>query len=223
MNEVLKQAFTKIKKDASYIIILLIPLVVAIFIRITIPFIDSLNNYLKLFDVLVALLITIGVSLVISLLIIEDLEEYGSKKLLYTNKKINNYLSNRLLANIVITVIYIFLVLLIIPLSNLKITDLLILSILDALAGVSLVTMTVYYSNTKEQVFKYMSLSSIYVLGAMLPFLIFNANIYYFGVIPTLWISKYFHNGLPLFPFWSIMISIIWIMYFRIKFYIKHK
>jgi len=208
MIEILRKIIKDTKKDITSIVVVILPLIAFIIIKISMAFLTVFKNYALVLDVIESIFITVCVSLIISLFIINS-----------KIKKINKCL----IVNYLVSFIYIFIILLILNLSKLSFLNILFLSLSESAVGIILVMLTISYANSKESAIKMMSLSSVFVLANILPLLIPGSNNLSLSFVPTLWIGKYLYNGYFVFILWFVMILAIWLLLLFIKFKLSQR
>lgn len=208
MLEILKDIINDTKKDITSIVVVILPLIAFIIIKISTIFLTSFKNYALVFDVIESISITICISLIVSLSIINN-----------KIKKIDKCLA----INYLISFIYIFIILLTLNMSKLSIFNILFLSLSESAVGTVLLMLTISYANSKESAIKMMSLSSAFMLANILPLLVPGTANLSLSFIPTLWIGKYLYSGYFIFILWFIMILAIWILLLFIKFKLSQR
>ena len=171
MIEILRKIIKDTKKDITSIVVVILPLIAFIIIKISMAFLTVFKNYALVLDVIESIFITVCVSLIISLFIINN-----------KIKKINKCL----IVNYLVSFIYIFIILLILNLSKLSFLNILFLSLSESAVGIILVMLTISYANSKESAIKMMSLSSVFVLANILPLLIPGSNNLSLSFVPTI-------------------------------------
>lgn len=203
MKEIFKEIVEDTRKDITSVVMLLLPLLAFIILEISIIFLESTHHYLLVFDILEALFITICVSLIMALFII-------NRKI----KKVRKYV----FIDFLVSFVYIFIVLFILNLSRLSFINVLFLSLSESLVGVTLLMLTICFANTKESAVKMMSLSSAFALANILPIVVPGSASLSLSFIPSLWIGKYLYSHYFIFILWFIMIEAIWLLLLFIKF-----
>lgn len=203
MKEIFKEIVEDTRKDITSVVMLLLPLLAFIILEVSIIFLESTHHYLLVFDILEALFITICVSLIMALFII-------NRKI----KKVKKYV----FIDFLVSFVYIFIVLFILNLSRLSFINVLFLSLSESLVGVTLLMLTICFANTKETAVKMMSLASVFALANILPLVLPGSMNLSLSFIPSLWIGKYLYSNYFVFILWFIMIEAIWLLLLFIKF-----
>ena len=122
-----------------------------------------------------------------------------------------------------ISVLYTFLMFLLMSFSDVGIIRLLLTSIINGFTTIFIIVFSTYFSVNKEHYLKLISLSSILVLSGIVPFLAWNVKQFYLAFLPTYWMGKFFNGGYLPYAIWSIIISIIWIAVFKMIYNVKSK
>lgn len=212
MKKVFINLYKYIKKDITSILVLLVPVVLTVLIRITIPFFNFQNIY-RIFDALIGLIVAICVSFIIVLYIIDD------KRM---NKRSLKELLLRLLVSMIVTFIYAILLILIFKISDISFKNILMIGLLNSFFSLPIIMMTIAFAKDRKSAIKVMSLTTIYIVVLAIPYVTWGLKQFCLSFVPSFWLGKYIYNFLNIYIFWGIGMSLIWSVIFRIKYIIKH-
>jgi len=204
MDKILK-CLKNIKKEFLFNMLLLLPFFLLIITKISVSLLGDLSAYYKIIDITLMFATSVFISLVYGIKILDD----------------NNY--NWAVKAYGLTVVYTFLMFLLLSFSDAGWVKLLLTSIINGFTTIFIIIFTTYFCINKEHYLKLISLSSILVLSGIVPFLTWNVKQFYLAFLPTYWIGKFFNGGYLPYAIWSVVISIIWIAVFKIVYNLKSK
>lgn len=220
-----------IKKDKMQLIICLAPILIGLVFRFGIPLAESLLTkglnqveilapYYKLFDIFFAMISPTLFCLVSAFVSLEEVDEKTTAYLFTTPLRKNGYLFSRLGIPLILAFIITLILLPIINLSPLSIMEIILLPIMGAFQGLIVSLTILAFSTNKLEGLALSKLSSIIVVGAIIPFFIKNNVKYLFSFLPSFWIGVAIEGSKLIYMIVSFILSIIWI-YILIKKYNK--
>ncbi|MDQ0360078.1 ABC transporter permease [Breznakia pachnodae] len=231
MNVVMKSFLHMLKlmrKDLIIIVIALIPFVMGVLFYYGIPFVDELlasqfghkilQPYYELFDTFLIMFTPSMFCFVSALFVLEERDDNLSIYLSVTPLKRQGYYFSRIG---MIALISIPISILLVTLFHLSVNNHLLwcaLSLASGLQGLFISIFIIAFSSNKVEGMAIGKITSLFTIGAVIPYFI-NDNIQYlFSFLPSFWMSKVLVEHQLLFILVAIVLLGIWIMLVQVKY-----
>lgn len=231
MNVVMKSFLHMLKlmrKDLIAIMIALVPFIMGVLFYYGIPFVDELlasqfghkilQPYYELFDTFLIMFTPSMFCFVSALFVLEERDDNLSTYLSVTPLKRQGYFFSRIG---MIALISIPISMLLISLFHLGVNDHLLwytLALANGLQGLFVSLFIIAFSSNKVEGMAIGKITSLFTIGAVIPYFI-NDNIQYiFSFLPSFWMSKALVKHQLLFIFVAILLLGLWIMLVRVKY-----
>lgn len=209
-------------KDAMLVLLCVAPIISGLFFRYGIPFIQALltkyldlpgflQPYYLLFDLLLGSLTPVLYCFAASYVILGEIDDGISKYLAVTPVGKSGYLISRLGIPAFIAFAISILTLCIFRLTRLSFMDIIAISFVGALLGVSIALIVVALSGNKVEGMAVSKLAGLAFLGLPAPFFIKGGEQYALFFLPSFWMARFSlqHNYFALIT--GVFISVLWI------------
>lgn len=231
MNVVMKSFLHMLKlmrKDLIAIVIALVPFIMGVLFYYGIPFVDELlalqfghkilQPYYELFDTFLIMFTPSMFCFVSALFVLEERDDNLSTYLSVTPLKRQGYFFSRIG---MIALISIPISMLLISLFHLGVNNHLLwytLALASGLQGLFISIFIIAFSSNKVEGMAIGKITSLFTIGAVIPYFI-NDNIQYlFSFLPSFWMSKAIVEHQLLFILIAILLLGIWILLVRVKY-----
>jgi fluoroquinolone transport system permease protein len=224
-----RQLINQIAKDAMLIMATLAPILLGLFIKYLIPYIETLlveyfevpsilQNYYLIFDLFLATLSPIMFSFIAAMVILGEIDDKISNYMAVTPLGTNGYLFSRIGISSVIGFVVTILAVKIFALTSIRFTTIIGLSLLSAMIGIIVGFMVVSLSTNKVEGMAISKLSGLIIIGIFPPFFIKDNLQYATGIIPSFWLSKFVIEEKFFYLIMGIVVSGIWMIILFKKF-----
>lgn len=221
--------FYQITKDMMLFAAASAPLLAGLAFHFGIPFLETmiekylgianvLQPYYGIFDGLLVLLSTIMYCFIGAMCVLEELDEGTARYLCVTPLEKKGYLASRLGIPAVIAFVVSFVTVGIFSLEKYKPAILLLLSVSAMLQGLAIGLMVISLSHNKLEGMALTKLSGVFLLGLVIPYFIEEGSRWVGGVFPGFWMSMLLREENFLYGCGGILVSILWILGFGLKF-----
>lgn len=221
--------FCQITKDMMLFAAALAPLLAGLAFHFGIPFlenmiekylgiVDVLHPYYGIFDGLLVLLSTIMYCFIGAMCVLEELDEGTARYLCVTPLEKKGYLASRLGIPAVIAFMVSLVTVGIFSLEKYKPAIIFLLSAIAMLQGIAIGLMVISLSHNKLEGMALTKLSGVFLMGLLIPYFIEEGSRWFGGVFPGFWMSMLIREGNSLYGCVGILVSILWILGFGLKF-----
>lgn len=179
---------------------------------------DLLHPYYGIFDGLLVLLSTIMYCFIGAMCVLEEFDEGTARYLCVTPLGREGYLAARLGIPEGIAFVVSLATAGIFSLGKYKPAILLLLCVIAMLQGLAIGLMVIAFSHNKLEGMALTKLSEVFLLGLLIPYFIEEGSRWFGGVFPGFWMSMLLQEENILYGCVGILVSILWILCFGLKF-----
>lgn len=223
-----KQMVIMLKNNVMLFISLLPPIICGITFKYIIPTIEKyltvhfnsieiIAPYYVIFDLFLTL--TTPLCFIAAMFTLEEIDDKIVNYFAVTTLGKKRYLISRFAIPLLISFIITIICLSIFHLTKMSFYKIVIISFLGSIQGLILSLIIVSLSKNKLEGIAVSKLSSIYMIGILVPFFIRDNNQYIFSILPAFWMAKSIENDI--FIIVCIFVSTTWIYFLLKKFYKK--
>ncbi len=216
------QMLRQMKHDPMLLAITFTPFLIGILLRFGIPFAEAqLTNYMEmecvispyyeLLDLLLILFTTTMFNLVAVMVVLEEADEHLISYLSVTPLGKTGYLFSRFGLTGIISLVISILVFAMFHLTNINVIMLLGVVVTSAVQGIGTAMLIVTFSANKVEGMAIGKFTSLFTLGALVPFFKNGRVQYVFSVLPSFWLSKAVKQSSVSFLLIAILIVAVWI------------
>lgn len=182
---------------------------------------EILFPYFALFDLFLSLITPMMFNFAAAMVILEEIDVHISGYLAVTPLGRRGYLIARLGIPSVFSFLFTMAISDVFSLISVRLETLLVTAIVASLHGLIIALMIVSFSGNKLEGMAVTKLSSLMVLGIMVPFFITERIEYLASPLPGFWMAKIVQKGGPLNVSAALLVSLVWIICLSKKFYRK--
>lgn len=216
------QFLSSIKHDMMLFASCTAPLLAGLAIRFGIPALEKLltgwlelpavlTPYYDIFTMFFSMLSPVMLCFVAAMVILEERDDRISSYLFITPLGKSGYLITRFGIPAVLSFIATLVLLPLFQISGLSFPELLLLSFGGTLQGVIVSLLIITISSNKLEGMAVTKMSTLIVLGIVVPYFIKSPMQYLLAFLPSFWIGKAIYESLPLFMLPAIFLSFVWI------------
>ncbi|MPN00882.1 hypothetical protein SDC9_148080 [bioreactor metagenome] len=220
----------QITKDSMLYAVLAAPLLAAFFFRFVIPIVEIrlcayfgksaiLSDYYLLFDLFLATLTPYMFCFASSMVVLTELDESMAGYLAVTPVGKRGYILSRLVFPAAASFFGSVVLVSIFSLTAWTVPILLITCLLTSILSIAVSLLILSFSHNRVEGMAMAKLSSVMMLGLLVPFFLFSEILYLFSPLPSLWIAKLCldHHFWPAAPALLSSLLWIWILYGRFE------
>lgn len=217
------QMLRQMKNDPMLLVIAFVPVLIGLLFRIGIPLAEAqLTNYLALdyviapyyglLDLLLILFTSTMFNLVVAMVVLEEADEGLISYLAITPLGKTGYLLSRFGLTGIISLAISLLLFTLFHLNGINIFMLFGLAIVGAAQGISAAMMIVTFSANKVEGMAAGKFTSLFALGALVPFFINGKIQCIFSVLPSFWLAKSIQENNCIYLEIALLVAFAWIM-----------
>jgi len=223
------QMLRQMKRDVMLIIIAFVPFLAGIVFRFIIPIVEDLligylgvneilTPYYELFDLFLIILTPSMLNYVVAMVILEEADDHMIAYLAVTPLGKSGYLFSRLGITGIISFPVSILVALFFHLSHTDILLLLGIALAGTVQGVVVALLIVSLSTNKVEGMAVGKMTSLFSLGALVPYFVTGKVQYFLSVLPSFWMAKAMQASNYFALIISILLAILWMVLLSKKF-----
>lgn len=210
------------RRDMMLFVSCLVPVFAGFFFRSAIPFIEAaltdsshieaiISPYYKLVDILFAMLSSTMFCFVSAMVSLEEKDEKTAVYLFITPLRKTGYIAARLGVPSVIAFFATIILLPVFKLTALSPLTILLLAAGGTMQGMIVALLILTVSSNKLEGMAVAKLSTLTILGTVIPFFIKSDIQYVVSALPSFWIGKALLENIPLYMLPAFVLSAIWI------------
>lgn len=212
--------FKMIKKDKMLLAAGFAPVLAGLAIHFGIPALDSLiidymgriilHPYFNLFDIFYASLSPAMLCFIAAMVILEERDDKITRYYCITPLKKTGYIISRIMIPAIISCVVTLIFLPVFCISDLSAPVIVLLSISGGLQGVVIGFLIITISTNKLEGMAVTKMSSLLMMGALVPYFVPKPVQYIFAFLPSYWMASGFVNDKAIHMFISSLVSIAW-------------
>ena len=225
------QMAAAMRRDMMLFVSCFAPILAGFFFRFVIPFIEAaltdsfhiravISPYYKLVDILFAMLSSTMFCFVSAMVSLEERDEKTAVYLFITPLRKTGYMVARFCVPAVIAFLVTIILLPVFKLTDPSPLTILLLAVGGTLQGMMIALLVLTISSNKLEGMAVTKLSTLTVLGAVIPFFIQSDIQYIIFPLPSFWVGKAILENMPLYMLPAFVLSAIWI-FFLFKQYLR--
>lgn len=213
-----KQMMLCVRKDGMLVIVCFAPLLCGCFFKFLLPILITtfqLPNFEclpSICDLLLLVITPIMFCFISAMIILEEIDDHICGYLAITPLTKRGYLYSRLGLPTLLAIFFTFPIFMFFQLSNHSIFFVFLFSCLASLQGLIISLIIISFSSNKLEGMACAKISSLSGIGMIIPFLISDAQQYFFAFLPTFWLAKSFMNFNLVPILLTLITSMIWVM-----------
>lgn len=223
------QMMSCIRQDMMLVAAGFAPLLCGLFFKLVIPLLETLLTsqfhqveilvpYYALFDLFLTVLTPMMYCFIAAMIILEETDDHIAQSLAVTPLGKRGYLISRLGIPALLSLCVTILVLPIFSLTKLRVMMYLSFSLAGTIQGMMIALLVVSYSTNKLEGMALTKISSILLLGMLVPFWSHTDIQYLAAAFPSFWLGKAAYDGKPSYGLLSCGVSIVWLFVIGRKF-----
>lgn len=199
------------------------PVLAGIAIHFGVPFADKMLSkvigraavlapYYGLFDIFFASLTSVMLCFISAMVVLEEHDDHIDRYLFITGLGRNGYFFSRMILPAMIAWLMTVILLPLFELIRWSVTEILFLSLAGSLQGIVIALLIVTLSSNKLEGMAVTKLSSLILLGAIVPFFVpapLDLSVFF---LPSFWMGKAVAEGKPIAMLISVLVAIGWII-----------
>lgn len=228
----LKMFVKQITRDGMLIMLLLAPILAAVFFRFAIPTIEAqlvgyfevdyiIEPYYLIFDLLLCALTSYMLSFIATMTMLDEYDHHIVGHLIVTPLKKSGYLHARITIPLVFSWMISVVIVWIFSLVSWNFYELLVISFLLSIMSVIFSLIVFSFSKNKVEGLAIAKIAGLILSGLFIPFFLSNITQYYFSFLPSFWIAKYAINNQIINLIASLLSSLIWLLLLYKRFLYK--
>jgi fluoroquinolone transport system permease protein len=201
---------------------MLAPVLSGLAIRFVIPLTEKMlirytgsasviSPYYGLFDIFFSALTPAMFCFVAAMIILEERDDHIDRYLYVTGLGKSGYFISRIMIPSLAAFVFTMILLPVFKLTALSATEIILLSLTGSLQGVIIALMVITISSNKLEGMAVMKLSSLLMLGAMVPYFVPKPQCYFLSFMPSFWTGLAIAEDHVLFMLPAVIISAVWI------------
>lgn len=218
-----------IKHDKMLFAALMSPLLAGIAIHFGIPIAEKLliqmtgfscvlTPYYGLFDIFFVSLTSVMFCFISSMEVLEEHDDYIDRYLFITGLGRNGYFISRMILPASFAFVMTIILLPMFELIKWSVVEILLLSLTGSLQGIVISLLIVTISSNKLEGMAVTKLSSLMILGTVVPYFVPTPIDCCVFFLPSYWMGKAVSEGKPIVMFVSVLVEIIWILCLKTKY-----
>lgn len=211
-----------VRRDMMLLAACLTPFLAGIFFRFAVPFLEKilinwsgtrevLGPYYELIDLFYCVLTPVMFCFIAAMIILEEHDDHIESYLCITTLGRNGYLISRIVVPAAAAYIITTILLPVFSLTNLSITEFILLPATGTLQAIITALLIVTLSTNKLEGMAVTKISTITILGALIPYFIPGKIQYALSFLPSFWSGKAMQSQKPAYLPISILLALIWI------------
>lgn len=218
-----------VKHDRMLLAALMAPVLAGTAIHLGVPFAEKLliqmtglpvilGSYYGLFDIFFAFLTPVMFCFIAAMVALEEHDDHIDRYLFITGLGRSGYFISRMILPALFAFLITVILLPIVKLTELSSVEILLLCVTGSLQGIMIALLIVTFSSNKLEGMAVTKLSSIMMLGAVVPFFIPAPIGLCVFFLPSYWIGKAVLEGKTIVMLLSVFVAIIWIFILKRKY-----
>ena len=217
-----------VMKDRMLFAALLSPVLAGTAIHFGVPFAEKmliqmtgstkvLSPYYSLFDIFFASLTLVMFCFISSMVVLEERDDHIDRYLFITGLGRRGYFISRMILPAILALVITVILLPMFALIKWSAAEVLLLSLTGSLQGIVISLLIVTLSSNKLEGMAVTKLSSLIMLGAVVPFFVPAPIDLCAFFLPSYWMGKAVVEGKPIVMLLSVLVAVIWILILKRK------
>lgn len=218
-----------VRRDKMLLLICFTPLLAGLCFKFGVPAVEHIimawigdspffTQYYGVFDVFFSMLTPVMFCFITAMVVLEEHDDHITFYLFTTTLGRKGYLISRILIPAVLAALITMILFPIFKLTSLSILEMVVLSIMGSLQGIIIALLVVTLSTNKLEGMAVAKLSTLTILGALIPYVVSHPIQYFACFLPSFWFGKAIYDVQMVYILPSILLAILWIYLLLRKF-----